>query len=188
MRKLARDDLDGFSFRIVVPAWAAAAAAGFVGDDRGDAIVERAGQERGLAEPRVADDREAFPVDMRVGHEVVDAAVDAPGPPHDGARAVAGALVPHLGHGGAHAFVHVGAVGLDVAAVKCGDGVAALDGGGERPAVPAFRLLPAAGFGGLIIHDAGEAAGIQAVGTRMRASSSRRWLPPKLGPTKQAAR
>src|SRR5262249_37947316 len=114
-----------------------ATTAGLVRDGQGDALVERGGEQGRLAVARVSGAANALVVDLLQATEVIDRPMDAPGPQGDGAAFVV--LVDER----CQPTADVLAVGVDVAAVERGDGVAALDGLVDGPDLLG---LAAAGF------------------------------------------
>src|SRR5256885_16768318 len=84
----------------------------------------------------MADDGDPRLVQVRVGDEVIDHAVNAPGPGGDGPPVVRpGTGRAELGDVRLDALAHVLAVRVDVAAVEGGDGVAAGHRLVQRPGV-----------------------------------------------------
>ena len=72
VRKLVVDLLDRLRTFDRGAAGGGAATAGLVRNGLCDAVVERGGQERGLAQARMAGDNDAAPVEVRVRHEIID--------------------------------------------------------------------------------------------------------------------
>src|SRR5207245_11723187 len=97
----------------------------------------------GLAQPGVADDGDSLLVDILVGNQVIDAAVQAPGPGADGSAAIRAGL-SGLGPVGSNTVAGAIVIRLVVPAVESGNGVPAVDGLLQCPAI---RLRAAARLG-----------------------------------------
>ena len=98
-----------------------------MGDGQGDAVIEGSSHKGGLAQPGVADDGDSLLVDILVGNQVIDAAVQAPGPGADGSAAIRAGL-SGLGPVGSNTVAGAIVIRLDVPAVESGNGVTAVDG------------------------------------------------------------
>src|SRR5206468_2453127 len=102
-------------------------------------------QQGSLAIARMAEGGDAARVDGGVGDQVINAALEAPGPSRDGpaiGRPVLGGVTP--GQPGVNAVADVFAVRVDVAAPEGGEGVAALHYASEGPVC---SLATTRGFG-----------------------------------------
>ena len=130
-----------------------AAAARVVRDDQGKALVLRPGPQRGLAQARVAHHADARVIDLVVGLKVVQRPAQAPGPGADGAPLVRRGLGLALGvKEGVYAVLEpVVKVGVQVAAIDRGQGIATLEQAAHRPAGGADA---ARGFRGPVVDDA----------------------------------
>src|SRR5262249_35474552 len=136
VRKIAVDLLDRFAN--FTATGGSAAATGLVRDRQGDAVIKRGGQERGLAEPRMANDGNALGVDVLVSQKVIDAAMQAPGPGGDGGPVIRAALGGLIAESQKQRVLGVFLVGRDVVMVKRRQGVATVDDLIHSPGIEVF--------------------------------------------------
>src|SRR5205085_10399716 len=80
MGKAGVDALDCFGLWIFAPTGRCAAATSLVWDGEGDALIKRGGQQCRFAESRVAHDCDPILIDFRQGDEIIDRAMNSPGP------------------------------------------------------------------------------------------------------------
>ncbi len=143
---LDRLDLAGRRIADPVAARGGAAAAGLVRNSQGDALVERRSHQRGLAQARMADHGDPLLVQLVHLDQIIDHALDTPGPEGDGAGLFFRVeQLPERAAG----FL---AVGIDLAVVEGCHRVTALDGLIQRPGI---LVLAAIGRGRPVVLDAG---------------------------------
>ena len=148
-----------------------------------EALILRAGPERGLAEPRVADQRHSLGVDDPLGLQVVERAAQPPRPRADRAPLALGRTrLARLVEQRVHAVLEpVVEVGIEIAVVGRGERVAVRDEEVDREA----RGLGAARrVRGAVIDDARVAIGEPGVASLMAASLATAWLPWKFSARK----
>src|SRR5205823_3882368 len=123
------------------------ATTGLQGDGQGDALIERGRQQCGFAVARVAHHGDLFGVHRLVRDQIVHRAGHAPGPGGDGAPVVflspSSVVRPY-------ALTRVRLVRFNLAVVKRGDGITAIDRLFDGPHI---HLRPAAGVGRMVVGD-----------------------------------
>jgi hypothetical protein len=132
-----------------------AAATGLVRNGQRDALIERRRQQRRFAIAGVSDGRNPPGIDVRVGHQIIDAPLKTPGPSGNTATVVrqriGGGPAALLCEPRMDSVRNVGAIRIDVATAKRRERVATGNDLFERP----VGCLPAArGLRGLVVRAA----------------------------------
>src|SRR5256885_3551530 len=121
-------------FTRLAAARGAAATAGLMREGNGDSFIKRGREQGSLPIARMAQGSDSLGIDTRLGYEIIDTSLEAPGP--GGNRPAIGRIVLRGIAGsqpGIDSGAGVGSIGIDVAAIESSQRITAPDDFLERP-------------------------------------------------------